>query len=327
MRHRQAAAIMAVVRLACGLLLACMGFVWGAGTGCVVSVDPTMACGDGYVDREAGEECDPQDPAREFESACENTIRPLGTAACDPDTCQIDHTPEQCAICGDGQIDRGHGEECDEIVPQGELCGDGSDRVTCTHDCRLDYDACPTCGNGKVDPPLEECDPYDPAGDITQTLYCSEIPSGYPKPFSYGVILSCLADCEYDRSPCSFCGDGQLDGPTTPRSGAGPRMLGEKCDGDRADPGALLSYCRERCAHSELSPVVLDCNFDCAENCLGFEDVPDEELDCCVPSGGQCPSQEGDFKCCSELEPGNDDPDHMPCVPQWDGSEETWVCR
>jgi hypothetical protein len=296
-----------------------------------VGIEPTMACGDGYVDRNAGEECDPKDPAREFESACEGTNRPDGIAACDPDDCTIINTPDQCASCGDLEIDPGAGEVCDGTVPTGVLCVNGADKVTCTDDCQLDYDSCPTCGNGKVDPPLEECDPFEAAGDITQTIYCSEVPSPYPKPFSYGVIVSCLGECRYDRTNCSFCGDGEIDGPTTPRSAprkeGDPRMLAEKCDGDAAEAGALTAYCRKRCTGTEVGSLVLDCNFECAENCLAFEDVPDEELDCCVPPAETCPPDGSDYKCCWELVPENADSGDLPCIPHWVGNEMFSVCR
>jgi hypothetical protein len=296
-----------------------------------VGIEPVMACGDGYVDTEAGEECDPKDPDREYESACASIGFPLGKAGCDPDDCTIIKNDEQCAACGDGKIDR-PGEDCDGSVPLDVLCVNGADEVTCTDDCQLDFGACPSCGNGKVDPPLEECDPYEAAGDVTQPIYCSEIPSKLTKPFSYGVVLACLGDCTYDRSACSFCGDGEVDGPTTPRStphdDGAPLMLAEKCDGNAADPGELTAYCRKRCTGHDVGGIVLDCNYDCAENCLSFEDVPDEELYCCVPPGESCPGQGGQFRCCWELDPANEGSDLDPCTLQSTGGDVwAWVCR
>jgi len=296
----------------------------------VVGIDPAMACGDGYVDREAGEECDPKDP-ESFESACASIGFPEGKAACDPENCTIIRNEEQCAICGDGKVDPG--EACDGSVPLDALCVNKADEVTCTDDCQLDYGACPSCGNGKVDPPLEECDPYEAAGDVTQPIYCKDIPSGFPKPFTYGVVQACLEDCKYDRSGCSFCGDGEVDGPTTPRSTPSqqidPLMLAEKCDGDAADPGALTAYCRKRCTGADVEiSIVLDCNYECAENCLSFEDVPDEELDCCVPPGETCPAEGIDFKCCWELDPANQDSGLNPCTVQSTGGDALdFVCR
>jgi hypothetical protein len=284
-----------------------------------------MACGDGYVDRDAGEECDPHDPARDFESACETTDRPNGKAACDPKDCTIINTHDQCAVCGDGHVDSGAGEACDGSVPPSALCVDGTPAVECSA-CRLDYDKCPTCGNGKVDL-LEECDPYEALGDITEPIYCSDLDSGFPKPFTYGVTLHCLEDCTYDRATCSFCGDGEVDPQYTPRDEDGPVILAEKCDGDEADPAALELYCRERCTGTVLGSLVFDCNFECAENCLTFVDVPDEELDCCIPPAEACPPEGSDFKCCWELVPENVESGDDPCVDPGGGNQAEQLCR
>jgi hypothetical protein len=284
-----------------------------------------MACGDGYVDRAAGEECDPHDPSREFESACASIGRPDGKAACDPDDCTIIKTEAQCAVCGDGELDEG--EACEPSLGTDESCVDGSDKVTCTPDCKLDYGRCPPCGNGTVDPPLEECDPYAAAGDLTEPVYCSDLDSGYQKPFTYGVTLHCLADCTYDRANCSFCGDGEVDEALTPRDEDSPVILAEKCDGDEADPLELEPYCRERCTGTVLGSLVFDCNFECAENCLSFVDVPEDQLDCCIPPAETCPPAGSDYKCCWELVPENAESGDDPCVDHVVGAQVLRLCK
>jgi len=283
-----------------------------------------MACGDGYVDREAGEECDPEDP-ESFASACEEIGKPGGTAGCDSDECTIIATDVQCAVCGDGIPDEG--EDCDGegSVPSSITCADGTHAVECT-DCRFDYGRCPPCGNGEVDL-LEECDPYAAAGDLTEPVYCSDLDSGFVKPFTYGVTLHCLEDCKYDRATCSFCGDGEIDEALTPRDEDGPVILAEKCDGDAADPMALEPYCRERCTGSVLGSLVFDCNFECAENCLSFVDVPEEELDCCIPPAETCPPAGSDYKCCWELVPENAESGEEPCVDHVVGTQVLRLCR
>lgn len=294
-----------------------------------MGIDPTMACGDGYVDRDAGEECDPQDPDPngELEQACESAgYHPAGTAACDPRKCKIIANDVECAVCGDGRINEDAGEQCEAGLEVDALCVDGTNAVECTH-CRFDYGKCPSCGNGEIDPPFEECDPYEAAGDLTEPIYCSDLDSKFPKPFTYGTTLHCLADCTYDRSSCSFCGDGEIDGAYTPREEDEPVMLAEKCDGEAADPLALEPYCRQRCTGSILGSLVFDCNFDCAENCLSFVDVPDEELDCCIPPAETCPAQGSGYKCCWELVPENADSGEDPCVDHVVGAQVLRLCR
>jgi len=58
-----------------------LGAAVGLAAACAFPLDDEIACGDAYVDRAAGEECDPQDPARGYEQACVGTTRPRGLAA------------------------------------------------------------------------------------------------------------------------------------------------------------------------------------------------------------------------------------------------------
>ena len=95
---------------------------------CAGGVCRARACGDGLVDRIAGEECDAGDA---------NSDAP--DAPCRP-TCQL-------PSCGDGVVDPGLGEACDD---GNHTSGDG-----CRSDCLSDE----TCGNGFVDVELDEqCD-------------------------------------------------------------------------------------------------------------------------------------------------------------------------
>lgn len=308
-----------VVRLARVWACVALGLVVGGSIGCLVQLGNAMACGDGYVDRDAGEECDPLAPAS-YEDECEGTERPLGTASCDPDTCEIRNTVEDCRICGDDEVDPG--EQCDGSVPAGETCVDGTAALECGQDCVLDYGKCPQCGNGKRDPPQEECDPFE-GGGLAISVECSELPSNRPKPFTYGTASHCLRDCTYDRSGCSFCGDDEIDGPYN----LGDVItLPEKCDGEEADPDALTTYCRKRCTGTVVGSLVFDCNYLCANNCLSFIDVPDDELECCVPPGETCPPPGSEFSCCWLLNnPGA--PPEDACVDMLVGQEWRSVCK
>ncbi len=152
-----------------GIWLACLlGGSLGVAA-CLLELDDAIACGDGFVDRDAGEQCDPGVPG-DFPSLCGGN-----GGSCHPETCQ-----QQC--CGDREVNGN--EPCDgslfapiepSLVPVGadveEIGVDScrwytplntnvhftSGQVSCRSDCTLDRDNCGFCGNGKVD--LDEiCD-------------------------------------------------------------------------------------------------------------------------------------------------------------------------
>ncbi|MCA9706884.1 MAG: hypothetical protein KDK70_13610 [Myxococcales bacterium] len=140
---------------------------------CLLELDHEVACGDGYVDVEAGEECDPGD-AESHRSGCGGA-----PGVCNPTTCELE-------CCGD-RVVNGE-EECDGpslglASPEDEPAGRddcqqhtvpgtsvpyASGSVGCTSECRFDWSSCSLCGNGQVDPqfvypdgtvlPAEICD-------------------------------------------------------------------------------------------------------------------------------------------------------------------------
>jgi cysteine-rich repeat protein len=103
-------------------------------------------CGDGV--KGPGEECDGADAAACTSGKC------LGNCTCDP--------------CGDGIRDAG--EQCD---PPGSLsCPNGDE---CAFNCLCPPPLPPTCGDGHVNQPQEECDGADDAacpGQCTDTCTC-----------------------------------------------------------------------------------------------------------------------------------------------------------
>ncbi len=132
---------------------------------CTLELDPEISCGDGYVDRTAGEVCDPQSPAS-FENACQD-IDPSRTGVCDPTTCRIDI--HACLpSCGNGELDPG--EECDPgseppsspdafgsqrscttLTPDdagGAYVGGETNR--CRSDCMWDRSPCHRCGDDRI---------------------------------------------------------------------------------------------------------------------------------------------------------------------------------
>src|SRR5690606_7905103 len=104
-------------------------------SGCIIELERRIACGDGYVDVEAGEACDPADPAKAYLNACAANGYSLGEAACDPQSCQIITNLAQCAVCGDGKAEQG--EDCDRGVDPVQYCPDGSTKADCNDDTCL----------------------------------------------------------------------------------------------------------------------------------------------------------------------------------------------
>ena len=115
--------------LAAGLLAAALL----PSAGCLLSL-PSV-CGDGQVDIEGGEECDPA-------AASE----PL----CDPESC----TKIILEKCGNATIDPG--EQCDLTAFGNKDCPSGKGFLSCTPDCKLDESTCDQCGNGRIDPEAGE---------------------------------------------------------------------------------------------------------------------------------------------------------------------------
>jgi hypothetical protein len=99
---------------------------------------PLRYCGDGNVDIDLGEECDPPDVASDD----------CGGEVCLAD-CTCPDIPDP--YCGDGIVNQ-----------DWEIC-DGDDDEACPGECKDDC-TCPECGDGILDPD-EECDPNaDPTG-------------------------------------------------------------------------------------------------------------------------------------------------------------------
>jgi hypothetical protein len=252
-------------------------------------VEPRISCGDGFTDQRAGEECDPDDPPS-FENACAQTELRWGKADCDAETCKLKVEPEQCCECNDGAITPACGEECEPSLPV-PGCPGGWPGMRCNADCTLDVGACPQC----------ECTPGAMVDDLADgPLACGEIdPFVIGRPYTDGSVGWCGADCYYDRSGCSYCGDTRLD--LTPQPlwydiATSP----EWCDGDRIDETKLvaagLTQLVEQC---EMLPNARP-NVSCNERCDGFVIDPSEPP-CCVREYAACPAAEDPVRCCFEL--------------------------
>ena len=265
---------------------------------CVLELSGAIACGDGFVDQRAGEQCDPMAP-ESYQDGCRDTPWPLGTARCDPVTCELRNGPEDCAACGDGKIDEG--EQCDDSAPVLQKCLDGSPNVVC-QGCELRYDLCPTCGNGKKDEG-EQCD-WKASGDILVPVSCKELESPVAQPFTFGTAEKCQKDCTFDLSRCSFCNNGQVDMSWLLPGGA--LILPEACDGEFADPNKLEPFCRMMCTGTVVGDTRFECDFECADDCLSLLPAEPKDSGCCLARDEPCPLGGDDpFPCCIELnDPG-----------------------
>jgi len=295
--------------------------------GCLVELDRKISCGDGFIDRLAGEECEPgTDTELWMMESCDDGTPPNPDAAvCNQSSCAIEYPqgddPCQAAECGNGIKESG--EQCDGQDFGDEICKDPSGKLLCrgpeaVNPCTIDRSIC-HCGDSVYQPDFEECEyRYECSTvncstvggecDFGSTELCIVSPFGFEFPgfepqqcvdlddgINWGggelrPLQHCTNDCVWNKDEaCTMCGNGEIDGD-------------EQCDGDQEDAAAKRDYCEQACAQQPLS-IALDCNAPCETDCE-FDNDPETIVDpvllgCCVIREEQCSV---DFPCCPGLE-------------------------
>jgi hypothetical protein len=328
------------VRFARSIAPLAAGWVLGIGLGCTLDLAHRIACGDGYVDREAGEECDPQVPSS-YERACK-VEKSGGVGACDEVTCELIVNDVQCAFCGDNEANEHVREKTEPDTDSGDTTSEGS-----------------TAGDelGKADPSkdlfIEACDTSDLRGEVCPggvgVPVCTRAIDGVPN-----------SGCTLDKTGCpDYCGDGEAQGfeecdyggvdviaatrqcqayddvdPVPSPIGPGHVFGGgvASCVGCQWDTAAC-SYCgngvldpallleknppvmqiAELCDGLDLDDAIVLANVPnpcednerpnvrCGGGCDSFDDPPVEEPNCCVRTGAICPADDDPIRCCAEF--------------------------
>ena len=212
---------------------------------------PLPACGDGFVD--PGEECD-EGPANGAGSFCRldcvvNTcpdgyVGP-GETCDDGNFDDADECTSACgpATCGDGVVQQGNSEACDE-GPANALDG------ACLPSCQL-----ATCGDGNIHAGVEVCDGVDVQDHTCQDFGLT------------GGAVACAPGCTtLDLDGCFACGDGNVD-------------PGEDCDSHNLQ-GASCSSIDDDFGGGEIT-CTEQCTYDTAECCIATGSPCTNNWDCC----------------------------------------------
>ncbi len=232
--------------------------------------DCGKCCGNGEVDR-PNEDCD----GNNLDGATCVSLGFLGggTLSCTGD---CHYFTENCLLgpeCGNDEAELG--EDCDGSDLNETTCIDlgyaGGD-LACTGDCYFDETGCipaaGNCGNGKTEPPEEECD----SPDMNQKT-CNDF--GFD-----GGILKCMANCKFNKEGCYYCNN---DGVCDPKEecatcddccagcGNGKRETGEDCD--QLDMDGQTCQSQGFSGGGDLR-CTGDCAFDYTDCVCGRRDVP-----------------------------------------------------
>ncbi|HSA58115.1 MAG TPA: DUF4215 domain-containing protein [bacterium] len=230
-------------------------------------------CGDGVVQVQAGEECDPEEEGAE----------PLPDGCFCSEHCEVECADIPDPYCGDGVTNAS--EECDDgnnnngdactnnctnavcgdgIVGPGEECDDGDSDMDdgCLNDCTA-----ATCGDGIVFAGVEQCDDGNLTDGDGCDADCFDEPVEIPGPVcGNGAVESgeecddgntangdgCDSNCNDETEPSgAICGNGQVEGSEECDAGE----IGEFVNSDA--PNAV-SGCRKDCTRVRCGDRIVD---------------------------------------------------------------------
>lgn len=170
-------------------------------------------------------------------------------------------------FCGNGVLDAGHGEGCDDGV------NDGSPG-SCSANCSTRIDL-PSCGNGIVDPG-EECDTAGNNGapqsscDAYCNVKCGNGVVDAGEGCDDGVNDGSYGGCSPSCTLSSYCGDGVTSGPEECDAASGN-------DDGACGPGQCTTACQQapRCGdgriqteHAEQCDSQGGCSASCTWNVI-----------------------------------------------------------
>ncbi len=201
--------------------------------------------------------------------------------------------------CGNGVLDPN--EECEGDDLDAQTCdsfGFSGGALRCAADCRYDTSMCSAatvCGDGVIDvEERESCDCGGQGGVCTPAqlggLTCVNFDG--PKGVAFGGgTLGCNSPvaCSFNIDGCTYCGDGQRNGPEDCDGGD---LGGQTCLGLGFDGGSLS--CNVGCTHNTTACESFSCgDQQCQpgeDSCVCPEDCPEDPNTC---SACECGGQGG----------------------------------
>lgn len=241
---------------------------------------PAIVCGDGII--QPGEECEGADLNGQ---SCESLGFTGGTLACDAN-CLLDKTQCFTIVCGDGVIEGA--EECEGADLNGQSCeslGFSGGTLTCDPNCLFDKSQCfsISCGDGVLNGD-EECDCGQQGSQCTAEQLGGATCSQFAAPQNgnyHGGNLACGSpqSCTYNKSGCTYCGDGVRNGPEACEGGD---LGGQTCQ-SLGYYGGTLS-CNANCTHNTGGCFNVVCGDGVCnggeDSCSCPQDCPDDPNSC-----------------------------------------------
>lgn len=226
-------------------------------------------CGDGM--KEGVEECEGTDLGG---ATCVSEGFAGGTLTCSSE-CKLNTAACVAPGCGNNIHEAGRGEACDGAELGGATCeslGFAGGTLRCNGTCNHDTSGCVAagCGNGIIEPPLEQCEGANLNGATCQT-----------QGFLQGTLACSPTSCTFDTSGCVApgCGNGVIETPTEQCEGA--NLGGATCQSLGFVQGTLS--CGTDCRFDTAMCVAAGCG-------NGIIEAPAEQCEGANLGGATCQS-------------------------------------